>query len=243
MRRQDNHSSKKLPSAENGNLTKFGAVLADPPWRFKTYNEAGRNRCPDWKTFKGSPSRHYETMSTEQICEMKIPAADDSCLFLWISWPMLREALAVIEAWGFTYKTCAFAWIKTNHNRIPIDDDEFGSVAIGTGYWTRSNSEVCLMATCGKPKRLNADVRQAIVEPRREHSRKPDCIHERIERLVAGPYLELFARHSRPGWTTWGNQSDHFETHPDERAYEIAKASGESKRQRRAFDDVWNAKK
>lgn len=156
---------------------------------------------------------------------------------------MLLDAFKVIEAWGFTYITCAFAWIKTNHLRIPIDDDEFGSVAIGTGYWTRSNSEVCLLAKRGKPKRLNADVRQAIIEPRREHSRKPDCIHERIEHLVAGPYLELFSRHSRPGWTTWGNQSDHFETHPDDRAYEIAKASGEAERQRRAFDDVWNAKK
>lgn len=61
---------------------KFRAILADPPWRFKTYSEAGRNRCPDWKISKGSTSRHYETMSTEQICAMKIPAADDSCLFL-----------------------------------------------------------------------------------------------------------------------------------------------------------------
>src|SRR4029077_4776914 len=78
------------------------------------------------------------------------------------------------------------------------------------GYWTRSNSEGCLLATRGKPKRQNADVRQAIIAPRREHSRKPDGIHERIERLVAGPYLELFARQRRPGWDAWGNEVDKF---------------------------------
>jgi N6-adenosine-specific RNA methylase IME4 len=69
---------------------------------------------------------------------------------------------------------------------------------------------VCLLATRGSPKRLNADVRQGIIEPRREHSRKPDCIHERIERLVAGPYVELFARQRRPGWDCWGNEVDKF---------------------------------
>jgi N6-adenosine-specific RNA methylase IME4 len=78
------------------------------------------------------------------------------------------------------------------------------------GYWTRSNSEVALLGTRGKPKRTAADVRQAIIEPRREHSRKPDGIHERIERLVAGPYLELFGRQKREGWTVWGNQTDKF---------------------------------
>jgi N6-adenosine-specific RNA methylase IME4 len=81
---------------------------------------------------------------------------------------------------------------------------------VGMGYWTRSNSEFCLLGTRGKPKRLNADVRQAIIEPRREHSRKPDCVYNRIERLVAGPYLELFARTTRPGWTSWGNQVGKF---------------------------------
>jgi N6-adenosine-specific RNA methylase IME4 len=81
---------------------------------------------------------------------------------------------------------------------------------MGMGYWTRANSEPCLLATRGKPKRLNADVRQGIIEPRREHSRKPDCVPGRIERLVAGPYLELFCRTTRPGWTVWGNQVGKF---------------------------------
>jgi N6-adenosine-specific RNA methylase IME4 len=87
---------------------------------------------------------------------------------------------------------------------------------MGMGYWTRANTEVCLLATRGKPKRLNADVRQAILEPRRAHSRKPDCVHERIERLVGGPYLELFARERRSGWTTWGDQVDCFKSVDDD---------------------------
>ena len=79
------------------------------------------------------------------------------------------------------------------------------------GYWIRANTEPCLLATRGKPKRLNAGVRQGIIEPRREHSRKPDCVHERIERLVAGHYLGLFARQTRPGWTAWGNEVGKFD--------------------------------
>ena len=82
---------------------------------------------------------------------------------------------------------------------------------MGLGYWTRANTEACLLATRGHPKRLRADIRQLIVAPRREHSRKPEAIYERIERLVAGPRLELFARQSRPGWTAWGNESTKFD--------------------------------
>jgi N6-adenosine-specific RNA methylase IME4 len=200
----------------------FGVVYADPPWRFETYNEKGRSRCPDWKPFKDSPSLHYETMSFDDLLAMPVESVvrEDACLFLWISWPMLIGALDIIKAWGFEYKTCGFAWIKADVSTVDMFDAP-KEVQIGTGYWTRSNSEVCLLATRGKPKRLNADVRQGIIAPRREHSRKPDGIHERIERLVAGPYLELFARQKRAEWTVWGNQTDRF------RAFEteIAKQS------------------
>ncbi|MDO8596396.1 MAG: MT-A70 family methyltransferase [Sulfuricaulis sp.] len=189
----------------------FGAILADPPWRFETYNENGRGRCPDWKPFKWSPSIHYDTIGSNDVAAMPVEslARDDACLFMWISWPMLEDALAIMSAWGFKYKTCGFAWLKADVSTINMFDGPVG-VQIGTGYWTRSNSEVCLLATRGKPKRLNADVRQGIIAPRREHSRKPDGIHERIERLVAGPYLELFARQRRPGWTVWGNETEKF---------------------------------
>lgn len=189
----------------------FGVILADPPWHFKTYNEKGRARSPDWRPFKGSPSVHYDTMSAGAIRALPVEAlaADDCCLFLWISWPLLAEALELITAWGFTYKTCAFSWVKAHAGQVEMFQDD-NAVQIGMGYWTRSNNEVCLMAVRGKPKRLHADVRQAIIEPRRQHSRKPDCIYGRIERLVAGPYLELFSRTQRVGWTSWGNQVGKF---------------------------------
>jgi N6-adenosine-specific RNA methylase IME4 len=136
-------------------------------------------------------------------------AAEDCVLFMWVCWPSLPEALRIIEAWGFTYKTCGFDWMKAHAGQIEMFRDD-ADVQVGMGYWTRANSEPCLLATRGKPKRRNADVRQAIIEPRREHSRKPDCVPARIERLVEGPYLELFARTQRPGWTVWGNQTDKF---------------------------------
>ena len=125
-------------------------------------------------------------------------AADNCALFMWAVMPQLPEALKVIKAWGFEYKTCAFVWVKTTK-----DGDRF---ATGMGYWTRANAELCLFATKGSPKRLNADVKQVISSPRMEHSRKPDEAIERIERLLDGPYLELFCRRPRDGWVGWGNQ-------------------------------------
>lgn len=189
----------------------FGAILVDPPWRFKTYNEKGRRKSPDWKPFKDSPSKHYDTMNTEEIAGLPVDqiAADACALFLWASWPMLKDALAVIDRWGFRYKTCGFDWMKAHVGQIDMfreDADAF----CGMGYWTRSNTEPCLLATRGKPKRLHRDVRMGIIEPRREHSRKPDCVHARIERLVAGPYLELFGRTERRGWTIRGDQLGKF---------------------------------
>ena len=79
------------------------------------------------------------------------------------------------------------------------------------GFWTRANAEQCLLATRGSPKRLAKDVRRLVVAPRREHSRKPDAVYDRIERLADGPYLEMFARNARPGWDTWGNQAGLFD--------------------------------
>lgn len=180
---------------------KFGVILADPPWHFQSWSPEHQDR-----------KAPYETMSREEIKALPVPsiAADDCVLFLWICWPQLEEALELIRAWGFIYKTCAFSWIKADTGQLEMFRDD-ADVQVGLGYWSRANSEVCLLATRGSPKRLNADVRQAIVEPRREHSRKPDCVYERIERLVDGPYCELFARTTRPNWTSWGNQTDLFQ--------------------------------
>lgn len=149
------------------------------------------------------------TMREPELCALPVGelAAPDCVLFLWTCWPVLEQSLRVLQAWGFTYKTCAFSWMKADPYRLFADDK---TPFAGLGYWTRANTEPCLLATRGKPKRLKADVRQGIIAPRREHSRKPDEIHGRIERLVAGPYLELFARQERAGWTTWGNEVGKF---------------------------------
>ena len=182
-------------------LKKYAAIYADPPWHFKAWSGKGTDRAAD---------NHYPTMSSDDISALSVAAlaADDCALFIWACWPTLPEALAVIEAWGFKYKTCAFCWLKADPYRLFAD--EFTPFA-GMGYWTRANSEVCLLATRGSPKRRNADVRQGIIAPRREHSRKPDEVYDRIERLVDGPYIELFARTRRSGWDVWGNQTDKFE--------------------------------
>lgn len=186
-------------------LTKngYGAILADPPWQFNCWADSDKAH--------GTANSHYNTMTKEDIANLPVAdlAADDCCLFVWICWPNLLESLETIKSWGFTYKTCAFSWMKADVSTLNLFSDPVDAY-MGLGYWTRANSEVCLLATRGKPKRLNADVRQGIIAPRREHSRKPDGIHERIERLVAGPYLELFARQKRAGWDVWGNQTDKF---------------------------------
>ena len=182
-------------------MTLYGAILADPPWRFATWSKA--------TTVGRTSSPHYTTMTLDNICAMPIPAADDSVLFMWATWPMLKEAFQVIDAWGFVYKTCAFDWMKANVSTLNLFDDPVDA-NMGMGYWTRANSEPCLLATRGKPKRLDAGVRMGIIEAKREHSRKPDCVHARIERLVAGPYLEMFARSKRPSWDVWGNETTKF---------------------------------
>jgi len=183
---------------------KYGAILADPPWHFDVYSLDKTGKCRH-------ASSHYTTMSTEDIHGLPVGdlAAPDCVLFVWIIWPMLQHGLQSIERWGFTYKTCGFAWMKANGRQVDMFHEDVTPDML-TGYWTRANSEVCLLATRGQPKRTNADVRQGIIAPRREHSRKPDGVHERIERLVAGPYCELFARQTRPNWDCWGNQTGKF---------------------------------
>lgn len=184
----------------------YGVVLADCPWRYATWSDKGRGRCPDGRWIDGQGNRwradgpkHYETMSIGEIMSMPVAemAAQDCVLFLWAIKPMLPVALDVGKAWGFTYKTRAFVWVKTTRH---------GKRHVGMGHWTRANPEDCLLFTRGKPKRLAKDVRELIEAPRREHSRKPDETYQRIERLCAGPYLELFARTERAGWDSIGAQ-------------------------------------
>lgn len=191
-----------------GNLRRsaYRVILADPPWQFNSL-WGGRPKMTDG----GYPSRaidaHYDTMSIADIAALPVAdlAQDDCVLFMWTCWPVLRPSLDVIDAWGFTYKTCGFSWLKVNAD---------GSPFTGLGYWTRANTEPCLLATRGRPKRRGMDVAQALVAQRREHSRKPDDVHGRIERLIDGPYVELFARARRAGWDAWGNQVGRFDFSP-----------------------------
>lgn len=196
----------ELPTAH------YAAILADPPWRFRTWNK--RTSIPRARSIGTNvcAAVHYDTMAIEDICALPVAqlAAPDCSLFLWCCWPNLLDALAVIEAWGFEFKSAAFVWTKAHAGQVEMFQDDIDGL-LGMGYWTRANTEPCLLATRGRPKRINADVRQAIIEPRREHSRKPACTHQRIERLVTGPYLELFARARRPGWRCWGNEVEKFQ--------------------------------
>ena len=184
----------------------YGAIYADPPWRFSTYSDKGKGR---------SAEAHYDCMSLPEIKAMPVAswAAPDAALFLWATDPMLRHALDVMEAWGFKYKTVAFYWVKLNKGAdgMFLTPKDFFT---GMGFWTRANPEMCLLGSRGQPKRQNTDVAKLLLAQRREHSRKPEMAYERIERLVDGPYLELFARAGRPGWDRLGNQAALFDAGP-----------------------------
>lgn len=180
---------------------KYGAILIDPPWSFAVWSkDTGSGR---------SASAHYDTMSMDDIAALPIRewAADNCALFCWACWPSFPDALKVIDRWGFTFKTMGFIWVKGEG--LPMFPDDI-KTEVGMGYWSRANTEPCILATIGSPKRKNADVRQVILDRRRQHSRKPDEIYSRIERLVDGPYLEVFARQRRTGWDSWGNEVDKF---------------------------------
>lgn len=188
----------------------FGVIAADPPWFFRTRTEFISRR---------DPRHHYEggVMSAAEIAQMPIGdlAAPDAHLFLWVTGPILEQAFAVIKAWGFRYSGVAFTWIKLKKsfdaNQLRVLPTADGDFHIGLGFTTRKNAEFCLLARRGAAKRAAKNVRELILSPRREHSRKPDEAYERIERYAVGPYLELFARQSRPGWTTWGAEATKFD--------------------------------
>ena len=164
-------------------------IYADPPWRY------------DNKGGQGVAENHYPTMNINDICALPVAdlAAKDSALFLWATFPMLPEALRVIEAWGFKFKTVAFVWLKQNRKAK--------TWFYGLGFWTRGNAEVCLLATRGKPKRQDNSIHQFIISPLEAHSKKPDEARDKIVRLMGDlPRVELFARQTPPGWDVWGNE-------------------------------------
>ena len=169
---------------------KYNIIYADPPWSYKD------------KSCQGNAAQHYPLMKDADICALPIKdiATDDCVLFMWATYPKLQEALDVIKAWGFTYKTIGFQWIKQNRS----GEGHF----FGLGRWTRGNTEPCLIATKGKPKRVSPCVSQLIFSPLRAHSQKPDEVRDRIVELVGDqPRIELFARQAFPGWDCWGNEA------------------------------------
>lgn len=178
-----------------------GTILADPAWHFRCHTDDVSNR---------DPRRHYRTMSMASICAlpMKDIAAPDCHLFLWVTGPMLKLSFEVMQEWGFTYSAIAFTWVKLKKGRTLTSIED---LHVGLGYTTRKNTELCLLARRGSPKRLSGNVRELIVAPRREHSRKPDEVRDRIEEYCAGPYVELFARSSRKGWRSWGAEATKFD--------------------------------
>jgi len=170
---------------------KYNIIYADPPWRYQQ------------KNLSGAAEHHYRTMSVNDICNLPVEELADrnSVLFLWTTFPQLQEAMAVIGAWGFCYKTVAFVWLKQNKRAE--------SWFFGLGFWTRGNAEICLLATKGKPRRLSAHVHQLIISPVRGHSEKPGEARDKILELMGDlPRIELFARQKTAGWNVWGNEVD-----------------------------------
>lgn len=177
------------------NISKrYKIILADPPWSFTAWSDKAQRHV----------TGHYSTMTAEEIYSLPVSeiADNDSVLFLWVTFPNLEQGLETIRRWGFTYKTCAFVWVKTNKSD--------GGLFFGMGYYTRSNVEVCLLATKGKPlPRVSHSVHSVVISPVQEHSRKPHEIRERIVKLFGDlPRIELFARQRVPGWDAWGLEAD-----------------------------------
>jgi len=172
---------------------KYDVILADPPWDFAVWSkDTGSGR---------SASAHYQTMALDEICALPIAelAAENCALFMWSVWPRIFDAKPVIEAWGFKYKTLGFEWVKQTKTGMKFH--------MGMGYYTRANSEPCLLAVKGRMPVQTRGERNLLIAPIRAHSQKPDEQYNKIERLYPNMrYLELFARHRRPGWDAFGNQ-------------------------------------
>jgi N6-adenosine-specific RNA methylase IME4 len=177
---------------------KFGSIGSDPQWKFLTRSAAGEGR---------SANIHYKTEEVDRIKNLPVGEllADDGAFYMWMVDWCPQDALDLLAHYGLRHVTTAFTWIKTNGDG-PMDVWDPSTFHLGMGYWSRSNPEQCWLATKGNPKRLYADVRQLIVAPLMEHSRKPDAWLDRIERLTPGDYLELQARRTRRGWVSWGDE-------------------------------------
>lgn len=179
---------------------KYSIIYADPPWKYNARNNKNTK-------FGGGAGGHYPLMTTKEICDMKIQdiTAPNCALLLWATFPRLKDALQVMEAWGFEYKTIGINWIKTNKNN--------GKIFFGIGYYFKSNSEVCLLGIKGKMKPITNSESSILISRRENHSKKPDVVRDKIVGLFGDiPRVELFARDSMPGWDVWGSDINKLET-------------------------------
>lgn len=168
---------------------KYKIIYADPPWQYSDTHTSG------------AAEDHYGTMKIEDLCSMPVQkiSDDQSVLLLWATYPLLEDALSLIKAWGFVYKTCAFQWVKKYPNN---------KYCISLGNYTRSNTEPCLLATKGKKINvLDNSISQLIITTRENHSKKPAEVREKIIRVFGDlPRIELFSRDKIEGWDCWGNE-------------------------------------
>lgn len=174
----------------------FRTIMADPPWQFM--NRTGKV-APEHRRLN-----RYSTLSTEEIGQLPVAsvAAETAHLYLWVPNALLPDGLAVMAQWGFTYKA-NIVWHKIRKDG--------GSDGRGVGFYFRNVTELLLFGIKGKNARTEAAGRSQVnfmASRKREHSRKPDEQYQLIESCSKGPYLELFARGTRPDWTYWGNQAD-----------------------------------
>ena len=176
-------------------MKRYQIIYADPPWDYRDKNQGAHKY--------GKIAPYYSGMTTKEISLLPINLlTEQNCiLFLWATFPNLQEALDVILAWGFTYKTLGFSWIKTNSKN--------GKPFFGIGHYTKSNCEVCLIGLKGKlePLKQSNRVSSVIIAPREKHSKKPDIIRDKIVEFCGDlPRIELFAREKTEGWDVWGNE-------------------------------------
>jgi N6-adenosine-specific RNA methylase IME4 len=180
-------------------MKKFDIIYADPPWEYKQSGSKTNSR--------GMAKQHYDTMSTDDICALPIReiCTERALCFMWATFPNIGEALKVMAAWGFSYKTAAFVWVKKN--------SPSNSLFWGMGAYTRANAEVCLLGISKSTKAteivISHAVHQIIEAPIGRHSEKPFIIREKIKELVGDiPAIELFAREKVEGWDCWGNECE-----------------------------------
>jgi N6-adenosine-specific RNA methylase IME4 len=200
----------------------YQLALMDPPWGFRTY--AGNTRTPTQKNFREAED-HYPTMPLQDMQALPLAEimAKDSCIVMWVVGSHCDAALALAQAWGYRFVTDLFYWAKqklVHADQIDLFTGDIPPPRISMGYYTRKQVEPCWLFARGKGLAVRShDVRQLIIEPTREHSRKPAEQYERLEALfgpLAGPEgqprrVELFSRTARPGWDAWGNETGKFQ--------------------------------